>query len=196
MYSKISPRELFVLGTISRRRIHGHEIMSTIRVSNASTWLALSEKHIYYILRKLAREELISETEERPGPAPPRKVYDITDKGRQTLREMLQSERLQRSFAISPFDAVIGMLAFTNVLTNDEAIDVLRARRNTISAHLCGIHPKEASQEITERFGGMASSLFEKARLLLQTELRWLDDLIKTLETKGWQNQKIPDQYL
>lgn len=196
MAASYSPRELFVLGTLSRRPTYGHEIIKTVRVSNAHTWVALSEKHVYYVLRKLSREGLVSETEERPGNAPPRKVYAITKRGRSALREMLQSPQLRSASAPTPFDAVVGMLAYTDVLTDAEALEVLKARRELLAARLTEEHPAEAAPIISQLYGGLARALFEKARLQLQTELTWIDGVIQAIERDGWEGQRVPENYL
>src|SRR5512145_2975679 len=111
-----SPRELYVLGMLSRGKTYGHELMRTVQVSRADLWVALSEKHIYYILQKLAKQRLVTETVERHGKRPPRKVYHLTDSGRAALSELLCARALQEEFAPTPFDAVIGVLAYSSIL--------------------------------------------------------------------------------
>ncbi len=82
----VSAKDLFVLGRISLRPTYGHEIMRTLRESHADLWIDLSEKHVYYILKKLAAENLVVATDDdagglpgarstrSPTPAPPRSL--------------------------------------------------------------------------------------------------------------------------
>ena len=76
-----SAKALFILGRISIRPTHGHEIMRTLHASRADLWVDLSKKHVYYILRKLEREGLVSVAEQRAGNLPARKVFTITATG-------------------------------------------------------------------------------------------------------------------
>ena len=69
--STVSAKELFILGRISLRPTHGHEIMRTLRESRADLWVELSEKHVYYILKKLEREGLVAATRSATADCPP-----------------------------------------------------------------------------------------------------------------------------
>ncbi|MEI7814585.1 MAG: PadR family transcriptional regulator, partial [Coriobacteriia bacterium] len=99
-----SAKDLFVLGRISLRPTYGHEIMRTLRESHADLWIDLSEKHVYYILRKLAKENLVVATDEETGGLPRRKVYAITDAGLAALAQMMTAENLVQAMPYSEFD--------------------------------------------------------------------------------------------
>ena len=76
-----SAKELFVLGRLSSRPTHGHEIMRTLGASRSDLWVELSDKHVYYILNKLEREGLVAVYVQREGARPARKVFSITPAG-------------------------------------------------------------------------------------------------------------------
>ena len=196
LHGKISTRELFVLGAVSRRPTYGHEIMRTFRLSNARRWLDLSDKHIYYVLRKLEREELVTAREERVGRRPPRNVYEITPAGRDALRAWLHSPALRTASVPVPFDAVFAMLAFTDVITREEALAILKARRDVLATRLSDEYPAGAAEVTGARFGGFAQNMFEKSRILLAAELTWLDNVIQTVETQEWKHLRVPADYL
>jgi DNA-binding PadR family transcriptional regulator len=190
-----SPRELYVLGMLSRGKTYGHELMRTVQVSRADLWVALSEKHVYYVLQKLARQGLVTETAERHGKRPPRKVYCLTASGRAALSELLCSRPLQEAFAPNPFDAVIGVLAYSNILDREASIGVLRSRREALVTRLAE-HPAAACLQIEASYGVLARSLYEKARVLTQAEIRWLDRVLKRARSARWESMKVPPAYL
>lgn len=196
MEPKSSPRDLYILGTLSRRRTYGHEINKAIRLSRADRWLSISEKHVYYVLRKLSRDGLVNVTEERAGNNPPRKVYEITETGRQALREMLLAADLRQSFIPSPFDAVIGMLAYTDVLTPAETVHVLRDRRAVLQRRLHDEHPEGFGEIAESMYGYLARSLYEKSRALLMSEIAWMDEVLERVTTSDWASLRVPADFL
>lgn len=190
-----SPRELYVLGMLSRGKTYGHELMRTVQVSRADLWVALSEKHVYYILQKLARQRLVTETVERHGKRPPRKVYHLTALGRAALSELLCARSLQEEFAPTPFDAVIGVLAYSSILDSNASIGILHSRREALMRRLAE-HPAAAYRQIEAKYGVLARSLYEKARVLTQAEIRWLDRVLKRARSAPWNSMKVPPTYL
>lgn len=194
--TKTSPRELYLLGMISVQRTYGHELVKAIKISRADKWVSLSDKHVYYVLRKLASEGLLTESEEREGNTPPRKVYEITPAGRERLREMLQAPDLREAFLPAPFDAVIGMLAFTEVLGREASLGILRARREVLAKRLEEDHPEGFGDLVEGLYGFLARALYEKARALLESELAWLDDVIARAEGSPWESLRVPRDFL
>ncbi len=195
--SSDSSRDLYVLGTLSRGKTHGHDLMKTIRVSHADRWVSLSEKHVYYVLRKLASRGWVNETEERDSALPPRKVYELTPAGRVALADLLRSQALREAFVPSPFDAVFGMLAYTDVLSRDQVLEILRARREVLARRRAeDALPKAGRLAIARSFGHLARCLYEKAQILLEAELGWLDAAILRIERSDWAAMRVPDAYL
>jgi DNA-binding PadR family transcriptional regulator len=192
-----SVRDLYVLGTLSRGKTHGHDLMKTIRLSRADRWVSLSEKHVYYVLAKLARLGWISETRD-PDPSPvPRKIYDLTVAGRTALVGLLRSQALRESFAPMPFDAVFGMLAYTDVLSRDEVLGILRARREVLASRLAeDALPPAGLAAMEQSFGYLALSLYGKTQILLKTELAWLDGVIRKVARSDLRTLRVPDAYL
>ncbi len=181
-----SARELYVLGRIAREPAHGHEIMRIIRLSRANLWLEISEKHVYYVLRKLEREGLVRVSEEREGARPARKVYSITSSGRAALKGMLIAEDIARTVPYSAFDTVVVMLANTDVLSDDERTAVLKQRLRVLGERLRDLHPEGEGEEMESRFGGLARVLHDKSRSSMMAEITWLSGLVREVEERGW----------
>ena len=195
MEPKTSPRELYILGMISLRPTYGHELIKAMEISNADKWVSISQKHVYYVLRKLAKTGLVLETEVREGNTPPRKVYEITEAGNEALRDMLRAPDLREAFLPSPFDAVVGMLAYTEVLQPEEAMTILRERRRVIASQV-GEFPPDFGDLVEQLYGYFARALFEKAQTLMRAELHWLDGVIARAESEDWERLRVPRDFL
>jgi DNA-binding PadR family transcriptional regulator len=187
--SAVSAKDLFVLGRISLRPTYGHEIMRTLRESHADLWIDLSEKHVYYILKKLAAEGLVVATDDDAG-LPRRKVYAITDAGTAALTEMMTAENLVQAMPYSEFDVLLGMVSYTDAL-DDEAKDaVLKRRRDSLGATLERLaHASEAAPDSTE-VGGFPALILARVARRLSDELEWLNDVATEVQRSGWDSLK------
>lgn len=77
--------ELCLLNALCDKRRYGYEMVQALRTIDS---LVVSEGAIYPILSRLKTEELVTTyLEESPG-GPPRKYYELTEKGRRQLESM------------------------------------------------------------------------------------------------------------
>lgn len=77
--------ELCILGVLRGSRLYGYDIVRTLSQIES---LVISEGTIYPLLNRLKRAELVHTTiEESPG-GPPRKYYQLTDKGQELAQWM------------------------------------------------------------------------------------------------------------
>jgi DNA-binding PadR family transcriptional regulator len=191
-----SPRDLYVLGMLSRGKTYGHELMKVVRVSHADRWVSLSEKHVYYVLEKLARKGWVTETEERDGALPARRVYELTAAGRAALVSLLRSEVLREAFLPSPFDAVFGTLAYSEALSQAELLELLRARRDVLARRSEEDELPDGGRSAEKQYGYLARALYQKHQLLLRAEIGWLDGVIRRVRRSDWNAMRVPDVFL
>jgi DNA-binding PadR family transcriptional regulator len=196
MIINLSEKELFVLGIMSRGPTYGHHIKQIISVSYAEQWLSLSDKHVYYILSKLAKQGLITIREERHGNTPPRKVATITEAGRISLLDNLKESALINARTHNAFDAVFAIISYSPDIAGAEALDILKQRRQTLVRRLGEDHPDVPPEMIADRFGRAAWALFDKGHKLLEAEIRWIESVIQMAEDKGWDAMRIPADYI
>ena len=180
-----SAKELFVLGRVSTRPTHGHEIMRTLAESRADLWVELSEKHVYYILRNLERDGLVVSERQRAGNRPVRKVFSITPTGRAAFAEMMAAESLIESVPYSEFDVVFGMLAYTDVLTDAEKTAVLERRRDFLRG-LASTAQEAGAAAIRDDMLGLPRLVLDKVARVTLAELGWLDGVLLDIERNGW----------
>ena len=77
--------ELCILNSLSGSRRYGYEIVRTLSEIES---LVVGEGTIYPILNRFKREALVRTTIEESPDGPPRKYYELTDKGRKQLSWM------------------------------------------------------------------------------------------------------------
>jgi DNA-binding PadR family transcriptional regulator len=183
---------VFVLGRVSLRPTHGHEIMRTLHESHADLWVELSEKHVYYVLRRLDEDGLVTAIEQRDGNLPARKVYSITEAGRAALAEMLNSDCAADSWAYSEFDVVLGMACLTDVLTDDEKTALLDRRRTALEQRLSEISGGVAQSSEPDPVQGFPKFMAAKIVGALNAELAWLASIASEVATHGWQSMHPP----
>jgi len=206
-----SPKELFVLGMLSIRPTYGHEIMRTLIESHADLWVTLSEKHVYYILKKLEREGLVDVEIRHEGTGPSRKVFSATGKGREEFERLIRADSIITSIPYSDFDVIFGMLIYTDRLKADEKTAILKQRvaylesviaealaarkqagaltlDKTNSASLPVAEPE--SPLALREAPAMASRVFDRLIRVAEAESRWLQEVLSDLSKEGWPNPR------
>jgi DNA-binding PadR family transcriptional regulator len=180
-----SAKELFVLGRLSSRPTHGHEIMRTLAASRSDLWVELSEKHVYYVLKKLEREGLVAVDVQRDGARPARKVFSITPAGRTEFARLMTAEPFIESMAYSEFDVVFGMLAYTEALTPAQKTTVLTRR----AEYLRRLIAETADARSAAQAAGAAklpARIFDKLERVTRAELAWLGEVLEDVARDGW----------
>ena len=76
--------EFAVLTVISGKRVYAADILRKLSL----TQFATQEGTLYPLLSKLRRERLVDYQWKESETGPPRKYYDLTEKGAQQLREL------------------------------------------------------------------------------------------------------------
>jgi len=123
-------------------------------------------------------------------------VYELTASGRAELGKLLRSPALREAFVPSPFDAVFGVLAYSDALGQQEVLDVLRARRQVLARRLEEDELPGGGRSAEKQFGYLAGALYQKAQLLLRAELGWLDGVIRRVQRSPWKQLRVPDVFL
>jgi DNA-binding PadR family transcriptional regulator len=163
-------RQLLLLGLLRRQDMHGYGINEFIQ-EEMHFCIDLKKPTAYYILKQLAEQRLIEMESVQEGNRPPRRVYHVTDAGKAHFFELLRKNLSDHSATYYKGD--IG-IAFMDQLPSQEAASHLRQKRNKVSAEL------EALEKAAGHSGPLEHVL-DRNRRLLQTELDWLDDLLKNL---------------
>lgn len=84
----------FILYYLNVKPTHGYEIQKFLQVSDIDNWAKIQSGSIYYALAKLEKDGCIEVLREEKNGSRIRKIYIITNKGKQELKEDLQQELL------------------------------------------------------------------------------------------------------
>ena len=159
-----------LLGLLAQRPMHGYELKSAFEETVGTLW-ELNIGQIYNTLRLLERDGLVEfQGQEQEGRGPPRKVYSITEAGRQELADWLiepvqQPRRLKDAFYVK-------LVLYKHLGLGDVRQLIWDQRQ----AYLQVLHQLNALQaEVDHEADPFAILLLEGGRLHLEADLRWLD---------------------
>jgi len=163
-------RELLLLGLLQKEEMHGYQLHEFID-SFMQTCVDLKKSTAYYLLEKMTKEGYITRTEEREGNRPPRRVYHLTQAGEAHFLDLLKQNLATYLPAKFPGDTG---LTFLDNLPSTEAATLLQQRREQLANALAII-------EQAPPHTGTLQFMLEHQHIHLQSELNWLDSVIKRL---------------
>ena len=112
-----------ILFYLSVRPTHGYDIQRFIEISGMDKWARIQSGSIYYALNKLESQGFIYTLRDERTGSRVRKVYAISDAGREELRRTLKEELIKPIGSIESDKYMISMMF--NKLTKEEIIDSL-----------------------------------------------------------------------
>lgn len=101
---------------------YGYQLEKTIEGWGMRNWTQIGFSSIYYVLKKLEKKELVTAKLEAVEGKPSRKVFTITQRGRDTMKEKIRYLLSWNTKLINPFD--LG-LAYSNYLEPQEVIECM-----------------------------------------------------------------------
>jgi DNA-binding PadR family transcriptional regulator len=91
--ASVTTPDLVILSLLAERPMHGYEVNAELERRQARDWVAISRPQIYYSLEKLARQGLLSESNDKgPVLGADRRVLKTSAKGRAVLSRQLELE--------------------------------------------------------------------------------------------------------
>ncbi|MFN8471458.1 MAG: PadR family transcriptional regulator [Anaerolineae bacterium] len=160
-------RELLLLGALRQADMHGYRLNEFIEREMASC-IEIKKPTAYALLEKMVSLGWITAHEEREGNRPPRHVYRITAEGERQFERLLRHNLA--AYTPTRFTGDIG-LAFADALEPSEMVDLLAERRSELAAAL-------AEARATPAHRGTLQWLIEHHIYHLESELRWLDEIV------------------
>jgi DNA-binding PadR family transcriptional regulator len=176
--SSISDIEVAILGLLYEEPQYGYQLEKTIEGWGMRNWAQIGFSSIYYVLKKLEKKELVTSKLEKVEGKPSRKVFTITELGRQTMKEKLTDLLSWNKKLISPFDLGI---AYINYLEPQEVIDCLE---NYVKSAEGRIKFMESSVKTQEELGApyYVVALFSRPLTNLKTEIAWVEQFIEKIK--------------
>lgn len=167
-----------VLALLEDSPSHGYELKGAFESIVGPQWGALNIGHLYQILDRLLRDELVT-AERQPQPVrPDRVIYEITEAGRAELARWL-GEASPRSGGFRE-DFVLKVAAAARVGPRDVVATVLRNQRIHLLRELRNLESLRERQ--TDVVVGL---LLSAASRHVAADLAFIDDAEATLLSNG-----------
>jgi DNA-binding PadR family transcriptional regulator len=171
-----------LLGVVSHspRGIHGYALRRQCERTLGGFW-QLNFGEIYRVLDRLTEEDLIEQVAAGRGDTG-RKVYRITDKGRQSLDAFVLEPATDAPRPLR--QELSAKLLFA---TPDRLDDVLRVVSHQRAAYLRHLHALGVQRSKLARLAGdhsVTQMLIDGAELHARAEIAWLDDVTERLRVR------------
>jgi DNA-binding PadR family transcriptional regulator len=172
--SRISNIEAAILGLLYEESQYGYQLEKTIEGWGMRNWTQIGFSSIYYVLKKLENKELVTSKLEKVEGKPTRKVFTITEHGRENMKEKLIDLLSWNKKLISPFDLGI---AYLNYL---EPLEVINCLENYMKSTKGRIKFLESSVKMQKELNApyYVVALFSRPLSNLKTERKWVEQFI------------------
>jgi DNA-binding PadR family transcriptional regulator len=177
-----NPLALAVLALLFERPMHPYEMGLIMKQRHKEDSIKLRYGSLYTVIDLLLARGLISARGvARDGRRPERTVYEITEAGRDELREWMADLIGEPVKEYPQFEAALCLLP---VLPPDEALTLLRRRLRRIEAKATELEKQSADLEI-QNFPPLFLVENEYRLALVKAEWRFIAELITRIEN-GW----------
>ena len=165
-----------LLALLAEGTAHGYELKQAIEQMFGDAWPPLNIGQIYTTLGRLERDGLVASAHIAQAGRPDKRVYDLTDAGREEVRRWLEEPvsgaRLKDEFFTKLILARLPGVAALNGGTDPRAL-IARQRRDYLQSlrDLNGLLLRQNGRDDH----ASAALLIEGAILHLEADLKWLD---------------------
>lgn len=158
------------LALLARQELHGYELKNGFEELAGGRW-PLNFGQVYQTLSRLERDGLIESYEVAQSEKPDKKVYRVTEEGKQHLREWLKAEDNWNLF----FDELALKMLVFDLIDKQEALEILRSYRSFILRVIKSLtemrdqEPADSTQAL----------LLERNIYRAEVDLRWVTNMIE-----------------
>jgi len=131
----MSRLNLFVLGFLNRKPMHGYEIIRFFEKRGLAMWTRVKTPSVYKALQRLENQEYIIGELKQQENNPPRKVFTITENGKKYFLEILNSFLWEKDSSHNPMDFWNAFRFIQKNLTCTEFLEIIENRKNNIKKH-------------------------------------------------------------
>jgi DNA-binding PadR family transcriptional regulator len=175
--------ELAILGLVAEQPRHGYEIEQVIEARGMRAWTEIGFSSIYYLLNKLEKEGLIESQLQQPeGKGPARKVYCVTQAGREAhltgIFESLSTPQQTKS------SFLLGLSNFP-VLSTEQALEALYKYQTQLEDRLEGFLARAETQMPIPPF---VEAMFSYSQTLVEAEINWVKNFVQGMEAGNVKN--------
>lgn len=176
----MSSARTLILGVFNgeNRPMHGYEIRQTLESWGAEHWGNVAYGSIYFALSKMAAEGLLTEAGTESGRGPDRKLYELTEQGRQVFLALVREHWWRYKH---PVDRMPTAIAFMDVLPREELLAALRARAAGFRRALAQ-YPEWTRAKLDAGAPRHSIESLRRGEAMERAELQWIEDVIEKVE--------------
>jgi DNA-binding PadR family transcriptional regulator len=172
----MSATRLLVLGAVYiLQPAHGYLVMRELSTWKVDEWANLRPGSIYNALRTLTKAGLLTEEREEGGSGGGKSVYRLTPDGETEFERLVR----QAIWELHPWDPAVlpAGVSFWAVLTREEVLNALEARRTQIAAWLSANGYAEDGVRRNPTTPEHVVEHFKLASARMRGELEWTEQV-------------------
>ena len=169
--------ELAILSLIAEHPRHGYDIEQVIEARGMREWTEIGFSSIYYLLNKLEKDGMIESHLQQPeGRGPARKVYRITQLGRQAQIDGTLAALSTPQSGSTPF--LLGLSNYP-ALPKEQVLSALYSYAARLDESLNHMQQRAEKQRPLPPF---VEAMFNYSQVLAEAELKWIRIFIQEVE--------------
>jgi DNA-binding PadR family transcriptional regulator len=167
----MSKVDLVLLGLLSEAPRHGYDIKQQIEHRHMEGWVGITMPAIYKGLTRLEGKNDLSARSESTATHPDRKVYSITEQGRETFQHLLHESLTELEH---PYFRLLMGFGFSHLSEKQALLESLALRQERIKA--LKVEVKETKKEMRKRdcIPETATEIVQYYIDLIELERKWL----------------------
>ena len=179
----MAKNEMVCLGLVYSEPCHTYALDGFINDMGLEQWANISKVSIYNTLKRLESQGCVTVTTEKAGNMPERKVYAITEKGKQRLLKELRENILLPATSDNIFYLA---MCFNFGMSADEAIEILEKRIENLNN---GIEKLKMDYEEVKKYKVYNSMILCNAgRKHIELEIETAKEFVKLFK-------EVPDYF-
>lgn len=169
--------ELAILSLIAEQPRHGYDLEQIIETRGMREWTEIGFSSIYYLLKKLEAAGLVeSQHKQAAGKGPARKVYSITQSGRQALITGALETLSAPQGGSSPL--LLGLANYP-MIPREQLLDALTSYAMGLEQKAQHVAQRAEAQRPLPPF---VQAMFDYSQTLLEAERLWIQRFIAEVE--------------
>lgn len=169
---ELTPAELTVLGLVVEKPQHGYDLERVIEQRGIRQWTPIGFSSIYYLLDKLAKQDLIEAVDPGAGPKA-RRVFRSTEYGHEAARQGILALITDARDVPRPF---LVALANLPLLSASEYAEALHKRLAQLDERIAAV---TAAAHAQAPLPPPAREVFSYSLGLMEAERSWLAERVQ-----------------
>jgi DNA-binding PadR family transcriptional regulator len=181
--------QLVIMGLLMKGPTHGYDLKQTLE-RELSPFFKVSSTPLYYTLKRLEQEGLVTKWSTVSGRRPKKYVYSLTARGQEEIKELLLKNI---TYLHRPSFSLDISLYFLNFLASQDVVETLRGRLRELRKlkYLLNRQKKELESDATRRREYIITAHNIRST---EAEMEFVRDLINEFSRGGFNTVKPFDE--